>query len=380
MRYTALGMRLGKTLVGDMNSDGRNDVVVWAQEAGFWRVLIYFQGATGRLDSPTVLPLKDFQMRSLAVGDLNGDGATDLAVIGEPFLVLRGYPPHLLVFYQNPTLKKFEAERDFSVSAFDALDVSIGDLNADGRNDIVISSLWVTSPGQGRLTVRYQQAGGNLGAEVIVDAVGVIPGELKIADLTGDAYNDVVVQSDMLTLAILPQLANHTLSATPSTYSVATSYWGKFDAFAVGDLNDDGKNDAVVLDPGNGGYVNVFIQGSDGRLTRSTPLTLDVPPFGVEIADINGDGLNDIVGEDVSPGFPWGVGKVHVLFQTATHDFERPVTFTFETISGGGSLQYQSLAMGDVTGDGIADVVVTWKDEGLWVLPGIRVAGHTRRN
>jgi hypothetical protein len=91
-------------------------------------------------------------------------------------------------------------------------------------------------------------------------------------------------------------------------------------------------------------------------------------PYGLEIVDINGDGLNDIVGDRVDPGFS-AQGNILVYYQNADHAFKTQTSYTFTTKSGGGSAWHQNLSVGDVTGDGRPDAVVTWSSEGLFVMP-----------
>jgi len=372
VHYGSNGISLGKTLIADLNGDGRKDVVVAGQQGGNAVLLAYYQNATGGLDGPTVIPVPNLALSSIAVGDLDGDGRTDVAVAGQGTLVLSGYFGRAYVFLQDPASHALAVKESVTVSNNYPGDIAIGDVNGDGRSDLVVSGLWVVAPDSGRLSVFYQQAGGTLGPETISDAPGTESyGEVKIADMNGDGRNDIVLQGGMLSISVLLQQGNGTLAAAPARYDVVTSYWPRANAFAVGDVTGDGKNDIVVLDPGNAGTVNLFTQGAGGSFTRTTPLTLSESPFGVQIADVDGDGLNDIVGDEVAPGAPTGIGMVRVWAQSAAHAFADPAaTFTFATSAGGGSQQYQSLAIGDVTGDGLPDAVVSWMAEGIWVLPG----------
>jgi hypothetical protein len=369
--YSSNGVWVGKTAIADLNGDGRSDVVTIESTNSQQRVLIYYQNASGTLDPPTVITPPNLLVRSVAVGDLNHDGKADLAVSGNAISALSGWLGRVLVYYQGASGTLSLGAVD-TVSSNNVGDLAIGDLNADGRNDLVVAAEWTVQPGQGRLSIRYQRQDGTLGAESVYDNVGVIPWEIRVADVTGDGRNDIIVQNGLLTFAVIKQNTDGTMNASPETYTVKTSYWPTFYSFAVGDVNADGRNDVVVLDPGNNGYLNVFLQDAQGTLVRTLPDTLADTPYGIQIADINGDGLNDLLADETIPGSPTAFGEVLVFYQRTDHTFSAPTRYTFPTMSGGGSSVHQALSIGDVTGDGWPDAVMTWANEGLWVLPSVR--------
>lgn len=365
---------LTQTAIGDLNGDGRNDVVVASLTAATVRV--YYQNASGGLDAPTIIPLGlDTRLGgiSVAVGDVNGDGKADLVVTGGAISSRSGWCGRLIVFYQDTsTGELLPGEEHVVTTTWAAGAVRIGDLNSDGRNDVVVLSNWTFATGLGNLSIFYQNADGTLAPETLRYDFPVRPSEMAIADLNNDGRNDLILRTGLLQFAVVKQLPDGTLSATPEYYSVQTSYWTSFSALAVGDVNGDGLNDVVTLDPGNQGLLNVFLQNQQGTLD---PAVLLVPwgdsPCGIEIADIDGDGLNDIVGDRVeADASPFTGGEVRVLYQRGDHTFEPSTTYGFPTGGGGGCIQGdQALSIGDVTGDGKPDAVVSWSDEGVYVLP-----------
>ncbi len=371
VHYSSNNIWVGKTAIADLNGDGRNDVITIESTNSPQRMLIYYQNASGTLDAAVVVTVPDVLISSLAVGDLNHDGKADVAVSGTAISALSGFLGRALVYYQNATSGTLSLGKVDTVSSQSVGDLAIADLDGDGRNDLVVAALWQVQPGQGRLSIFYQNQDGTLGPEHVYDNVGVIAGEIRVADVTGDGRNDIVLQNDLLSLAVITQKADGTLNPVPHKYAVQTSYWTTFYSFAVGDVNGDGRNDVVVLDPGNNGYLNVFLQSAQGTLVRTLPDTLADIPYGIQIADINGDGLNDLIADETVPGVPTAVGEVLVFYQRTDHTFSAPTRYTFPTMSGGGSFVHQALSIGDVTGDGWPDAVMTWANEGLWVLPSV---------
>ena len=372
--YSTNGLHLLQVAVEDLNGDGRKDVVTFSDWSfGPQMVAIYYQDSTGKFGTVATFnasALFSFvHLQRIAVGDVNNDGRADLVLTGECSGCLVGFQGKVVVLYQDPVSGDMLPGPSLTVSANSVGNAAIADIDSDGRNDL----LMVTQ--EGKLSIFYQSQNGGLGPEVIYDkGTGFLRGELHVADIDHDGDNDIVVQSGLKQFEIIKQNSTTVpgiLVDTPEYYDVQTTYWPQFDAFAVGDLNGDGKNDVVALDPGNNGTMNVFLQNNGGTLD---PPILSVPffapPYGVEITDINGDGLNDILGDQVNPGVP-AMGSVYVLYQAVNHTFQNPIAYSFPTISGGGSIEHQALAVGDITGDGKPDAVMTWQDEGLFVLPNI---------
>jgi hypothetical protein len=80
----------------------------------------------------------------------------------------------------------------------------------------------------------------------------------------------------------------------------------------------------------------------------------------VHIADLDGDGLNDLVLLNFG-------NNIRILYQAADHSFRNPVFYDLPTGSSGGTITHQAMSIGDVTGDGLADIVASWSTEGIFV-------------
>ncbi len=349
---------LGDTAVGDLNGDGRNDVVAIQGSNNTGELLIYYQDASGKLHSPLVMNL-DIHTRGVAIADVNNDGKADLVLSGVSKTALGGWPGRVVVILQDPATGQLRPPQEYTVSSDNVFKLAIADLNGDGRNDIVVAAPQVGLPGN--LSIFFQNSAGTFNPEVVYNNVHVMSeSEIHVADMDNDGKNDIVVQSGLTQFAVIRQTAPGVFSPNPDFYNVQTSYYMKFNSFALGDVNGDGRTDVVTLDPGNNGYLNIFLQNSQGTLDPPVLVQTDVP-FGVKIADITGDGLNDII-YDVS-------GGIVVLPQQPDHTFGPKVSYGYQSLTGGGSMVTQALSIGDVTGDGKLDAVVTWSDEGLYVFP-----------
>ena len=120
---------LGRAVLGDINRDGRMDVVLGARSSleGPWAQVCYnFDGVLffcGHLDDAV-----DFSHENLAVGDVNGDGAPDLVTAGLSKVCL------------NDGDGLFEPCIELLPSDSSHTGVALGDLDADGHLDVVIAT------------------------------------------------------------------------------------------------------------------------------------------------------------------------------------------------------------------------------------------------
>ena len=192
--------------------------------------------------------------------------------------------------------------------------------------------------------------GNNLGAVITV------PNWVVVADLNGDGLPDVAVvaaQIDETGLTQKPGLLgiNVNLASAPGTFGVGTNYPTSISppsGLAVGDLSGTGTHDMVVANL-NAGTLSVFKETSptSAAYGKATTITLGGGPNDVEIADLNGDGLPDIIVAD-------NTGKVTYLLQNPAS----PGTF-LAAVSLPITNRAISVAVGDLNGDGLPDLAVT---------------------
>jgi hypothetical protein len=237
--------------------------------------------------APVALPVGARNPLDVAVGDLDGDTWPDVVVAADS-------ASSVLFFKQAASGGTFAAPVTLAVGGEPSA-VALADLNGDGRLDIVAATAG------NNVSVLIQNADGSFQPHVDY-AVGTHPVSVKVADLRGTGRKDLVVANYGTDLApttkglsILLQNADGTYAAA-ITYDTGSAYanW-----VAVGDLNGDGSPDVAVSCsgvPGDPGSVAVFIQ-NPGTGTFKTPVQYEgvQGPTSVAIADVDGDGLPDLV-------------------------------------------------------------------------------------
>ena len=196
-------------------------------------------------------------------------------------------------------------------------------------------------------------------------AVGSAPDAVAIGDVTGDGRNDVVLTTGYANdpardfrVVVLAQLADGTLAA-PTWYSTAGTYGSRPESVAVGDVTGDGKADVVVGLSGLG--VQVFAQ-SGGALSAPTFVATS-DSHKIRLGKLDADADLDIV------GVGWGTNTVTVLLNDGSGRFASSRVYPAQ--HGG----YEDLEVGDVSGDGRADIVVMSGQ--LYATPNVSVLAQT---
>jgi hypothetical protein len=282
---------------------------------------------------------------------LTGDGndplylaSADLNGDGLPDVVSASFNDGSLnVFYSTPNQQSFSTT--VTLNSPGASQVAIGDMNGDGIPDLVSAdfnvSLFVqTSPGVFAAPVGLYSAGANW---------------VAVGDLNHDGSLDVA-----LTDAVGVKVLFHTGAASSTTYAapvtVFTQTLNDFvqgaNIIAIADVNGDGFEDLIITDPGPSGggapTVNVLLQNAAAPGTFLAAVAYATPPqnlaLSIVVTDVNGDGHPDIV--------IGGSNQVTVLLQDAAN----PGTFLAATSHA--ARHSSEIAVADVNGDGLPDIIV----------------------
>jgi FG-GAP-like repeat len=232
-----------------------------------------------------------YRPAQVKAADLDGDGLDDLVVAnqGEPRINALGYLSVILTRADGT----FGPERRlFEGAAFSA--VAISDFNLDGHPDLVLGTLRAGRPGSGIVAVRFGAGDGSFGEANILDSAWW-GGCLAVGDLDADGRPDLV-ETNTGSLGGGPYVDG----ATTIFFSWPGGTFARSEAIQAGpplcvevnDFNADGRLDLAVL---NWSHELSILQGTPGgsflprvRFSAAGPVQRFVA------ADLDGDGAADI--------------------------------------------------------------------------------------
>lgn len=303
--------------VGDYNGDGRDDLaVVNSTAAGSVSVLI--SNADG-----TFQPKADFASGpssfDATAGDLNGDGKLDLVVVGAAVDVLMGNGDGT-----------FAAPIEFAATP-GTHSVKTGDFNNDGQLDVATMNTGSASLflGNGDGTLQFRRdtavAGNNI--------------NLVVGDYNHDGNLDMATSNtaSIGTISVVRGHGDGSFDAPSSYYAFSAPVY-----LAQGDFNHDGYLDFACPNSYAATSMSVVMNNGDG--TYAPPHTYGIAQTGyeIEVADFNHDGHDDFA---VRGGSQYMVshGKGDGTFYPSVN---------FATPSG----RFEAGTHGDFNGDGAVDL------------------------
>jgi len=375
VQYPSNGTAAMFLATGDLNGDGKADIVVVSLctanlstcRAGQYPsadgvVSILLGNGDGTFQPAITYDSGGGAASSVAIADLNHDGNPDVVVANE--CRANGDCTHssVSVFLGNGdgTLRSpvsyDSGGFQFSWDTTTGASVAIGDVNGDGKPDLVVANQdSFNSSSNGVIGVLLGNGDGSFKPGATYENNGVWPSSVVLADMNGDGKPDIVVSNyGDGSVGILPGRGDGTfgLAALYDLGSYASS-------LAVSDLNNDGRPDLVVA-VGCGipklrscleGGVSVLLADKSGSFKPAvTYLSADFYAGNVVVADLNGDGIPDVL--QTGPGSVVVGGAVVMVF-LGNGDGTLQSPTLYPTLDGA-----TPLIVGDWNGDSTVDLAL----------------------
>jgi hypothetical protein len=246
--------RIACLVVADLNGDGRPDIAYYGEPKEL--VVLYNQGTNG-WSTPKHWPIEDGQLspNALCTGDLNGDGRTDLVLLAENYV-------YVLAQQADHTL----GEPEKIPLSSPVKSVQVVDIDGDGRSDLLLVNWEDRNPYRFRL----QKPDGQLGPELYFSSAPIrsywadnleAGGKTQIISValnSGRASISEFVRKPAESLSgCFRQGQFQVLPLNKTTKARRGVLWA--------DVNGDGLPDLLVAEP-ESGQISLYLQQKDSSL------------------------------------------------------------------------------------------------------------------
>jgi len=315
-------------VVGDFNGDGIPDLAV-LQPNGV--VILLGKGdGTSTTGTTVAIPSNPWSTGEMALGDFDGDGNLDIAV-----LTYVNAAVDILLGNGDGT---FRLAPFISVPVYVATynpQIAVGDFNGDGKLDLAIAT------GYNTISVFLGNGNGTFpaGPSVtlpVVDTPEDYLGWITVADFNGDGKLDLAVTGvDSDYVYVLLGSGNGTFTLK-SKYRLPSSAAG----ITAGDFDGNGTRDIAAASAG--GTINILLGNGDGTFVEKPAFT-GGHGGSPAVADFDGNGKLDLATAD-------GNNNVDLFMGNGDGTFT-PGPFLADETGASGYLQ-----VGDLNGDGRPDI------------------------
>ena len=368
----------GRVRLAHLNADGRLDAVAEGADSGTTALEVYLGDGQGRLIPSRAYPLAGAAIHGLELADTNGDEEQDALAL------TRGASPNETALWVMPG----DGTGSFGPAAAISLKgelgstqgapLALGDLNADGALDAVVAlsdGPYFRNP-SGTLAIMLG-VGGSLGAPTYYPFTRAGSGSadlVQVGDFNGDDFADVVIAEAATTAPFqllvgdgtgaLPELRTHAVQGLAPIFLPPVP-----EALVQGDFTGDALLDLAIIND-----RTIFVAPGTGNGDVFGPIDTWSAPYiyfpnaSASALDLNADGALDLIAVPIgSLVEPTATGTVLGLENDGAGVFREALRYDAGT-------QLHGATLGDLTGDGRADVVLSGSD-GLVVMEADSAGG-----
>jgi hypothetical protein len=311
------------TAIGDFNRDGIPDLATANYSDG--TVSIRLGVGDGTFSGTTDVSVDSFPY-AITVGDFNRDGKLD-------FATANSYVGGTVSIRLGDGSGGFTGSSNYGIGNT-ATGIAAGDFNNDGIPDIVASN-----GGSANVSVLLGVGDGTFGAATSV-SVGSQPNSVAVGDFNRDGNLDFAVPLNGGNVAIRLGVGDGTFTnaANVTAGSQAASV-------GVGDFNGDGILDLAIANYGPD-TVSIRLGVGDGTFTGTSDVSVGTDPISIAVGDFNRDGILDFA----TANYNFSGGSLSLRMGVGDGTF----TGTTNLSSGPGPVH---IAVADLNRDGVLDIV-----------------------
>ncbi|EMI16227.1 SxtP, partial [Rhodopirellula maiorica SM1] len=297
----------------------------------------------------------------LASGDFNNDALEDIVAAGELF----GSSENLIVMPSQSHEGFSDMGIALNVPSTHALEVA--DLNADGRLDIIGLSIDLFTGN--KVSVSLGIDGSAFTTLPLLDLTGLQVDErskLRAGEFTSDGTIDLIVGTSDGQLAVFPGVGDGTFLAPIVTEAAEDA-----EQFELADFNDDGDLDVAVVPFSTPNFnpaqnepteVSIMLGRGDGTFNDPRIVLTGNDARDIAIADMNGDGFEDLVTANLSNSISVVFGEVGGNFGTP-QDFDTGVPMT-EVLASDLNSDGDVDLVGRIDDNGLRDTILVFENDG----------------
>ena len=368
----------GNLTAADLNKDGNGDLVITDSAAATTaQVTVMLGNANGTFQNGVTYPIAGNYSVAAVIDDVNGDGKLDIVAVSgdQQISVLLGNGDgtfQAAKSFAAPALPGFA-----SAASTPIVNLITADLRGIGKKDIICSNgLVLLGSGTGTFTAVSTPA-----FPYFQDSVNAGGPSLASGDVNNDGKIDLVLNNSF-TISTWIGKGDGTFTQGQSYASIPTDGY-----ISVDDLDGDGSAD-VFVGLGDGGAfggdegspnLSYALMGNGNGSFQGAPQLATGEYTGNNLADVTGSGTLDLITNTVNtpygypdtvvPAFSVQLGTGKGTFNPVSTTITAPASFVLNgtTVTGANTTAADTFAVGDISGDGKADLVFV--DNGIYSAP-----------